>query len=172
MQTLNRPYGTEQAVVAPQNPAINRWAIINRPSGTKRAICYHEFLVERMNGRTRMSSPFSENPYQTPETPTDPAPNPAPSRSRRYSTEAIAALVCSSVGCAFCGILVDPPFCGALMVEPISLILSIIALSKIRNDPNLQGRGMAMAGMVISISVLAMSLLVLLILFGASFRSR
>jgi hypothetical protein len=117
-----------------------------------------------------MSSPFSENPYQTPETPTDPPPNPATSRSRRYCTEAITALVCSSVGCAFCGALVDPPFCGALMVEPIALIVSIIALKKTREDPYLKGRGMAIAGMVISIAIIALNILALLFFFGVAVR--
>jgi hypothetical protein len=118
-----------------------------------------------------MSSPFSENPYQTPQAPLEPPPpDPSPLRSRRYCTEAIAALVCSSVGCAFCGILVDPPFCGALVVEPIALILSIVALKKTRDDPNLKGRGMAIAGMVISIIIWALSIFSLLIFFAISFR--
>lgn len=118
-----------------------------------------------------MSSPFSENPYQAPQASLEPPPH-DPFRSRRYCTEAIAALVCSSVGCAFCVILVGPPPCGALIVEPIALILSIIALRKIRNDPNLQGRGSAIAAMVISISVLVLTALAMLSFFALSFRRR
>jgi peptidyl-prolyl cis-trans isomerase B (cyclophilin B) len=107
-----------------------------------------------------MSSPFSENPYQTPQAPLGPPPYyPSPFRSPRNCTEAIAALVCSIAGLFVCGIL----------VEPMALVLSIVALKKIRADPYLQGRGMAIAGMVISIVVLVLSILWLLFVFGIFF---
>ncbi len=65
-------------------------------------------------------------------------------------------MVCSLVGLLVCGIL----------LEPIAFVLSIVALKKIRDEPNLQGGGMAIAGMVISIIVFALSLLWLLFVFG------
>jgi hypothetical protein len=108
-----------------------------------------------------MSSPFSENPYQTPQAPLEPPPYyPSPFRSPRNCTEAIAALVCANVGMFFCGIF---PGCSFL-IEPIALVLSIVALKKTRDDPNLKGRGMALAGMVISIVVLVLSILWLLLM--------
>jgi hypothetical protein len=121
-----------------------------------------------------MSSPFSDNPYQSPEAPLEPPPpEPCPPRSPRYCVEAIAALVCSSVGCAFCGILVDPPICGVVVVEPIALILSMVTLKKTRDDPTLKGRGMAVAGMVVSIaSFVLIAVLWELFLIGISNRPR
>ncbi len=110
-----------------------------------------------------MSSPFSDNPYESPQSPPGPSPYyPPPFRSPEYCTEAIAALVCSLVGLLICG----------FVVEPIALVLSIVALKKTRDDPNLQGRGMAIAGLVISIVVLALTVLSLLIVFGVAFRAR
>jgi hypothetical protein len=109
-----------------------------------------------------MSSPFSENPYQTPEAPIGPPPPPYPSpfRSPRCP-EATAGLVCSIVGLLVCGIV----------LEPIALILSIVALKKIRDDPSLEGHGMAITGLVISIVVLVLSVLWLLFGFGIFFWS-
>ncbi len=108
-----------------------------------------------------MSSPFSENPYQTPQAPLEPPPYPSPFRSPPCS-EAIAALVCSIAGLFVCGIL----------VEPIALVLSIVALKKIRDDPNLQGHGMAIAGMVISIVAIVLAVLAVLFCIGIALWSR
>jgi hypothetical protein len=52
-----------------------------------------------------------------------------------------------------------------MLLEPVALLLSIVALRKIRDDPNPQGRGMAIAGMVISIGVLVPMIFLLLIVF-------
>jgi hypothetical protein len=96
-----------------------------------------------------MSSPFSENPYQSPQSSCDPSPHdPLPSdpfapASSRYCTEAIAALVCAIIGfvpCLLC-----------ILLEPIAMVLSISALRRMRREPNLKGHGMAIAGMIISV---------------------
>ncbi len=116
-----------------------------------------------------MSAPFSENPYQTPEAPLDPPPYDAsPFRSPQYCTEAIAALTCSLVGVVFVCIFA---YC-TILIEPAALILSIVALKRIRGDPNLEGRGLAIAAMVISIVILALAALLLLIVFGILFWRR
>ena len=107
-----------------------------------------------------MSSPFSENPYQTPQAPIGPPPFPSPFGSPRYCTEAIVALVCSIVG----------PMVCAILLEPTALVLSIIALKKIREDPYLKGRGMAIAAVVISIAIIALNILALLFFFGVAVR--
>jgi hypothetical protein len=110
-----------------------------------------------------MASPFSENPYQSPEAPLEPPPSYAsPFRTSRNCTEAIAALVCSLAGLLVCQIL----------LEPVALVLSLVALKKIRHDPTLQGRGMAITGMVISIIVLVLNALVILFVIGVAVRGR
>ena len=55
-----------------------------------------------------MSSPFSENPYQTPRRRWSRRPIIRLLSVRPYCTEAIAALVCSLVGMLVCGILLEP----------------------------------------------------------------
>ncbi len=102
-----------------------------------------------------MSSPFSENPYQTPQAPLDPVPYPSALRSPRYCWEAITALVCAIVGiipCLLC-----------ILLEPFALVLSISALRKIHGDANLKGHGIAIAGMIISIVGLGLIALYILI---------
>lgn len=106
-----------------------------------------------------MSSPSSENPYQTPQAPLGPPRYPSRFRSRNYCTEAIVALIFAVVGLFLCCII---PACS-ICLESIALVLSIVAFKKIGNDPSLQGRGMAIAAMVISICVLAPSLLLWLL---------
>jgi hypothetical protein len=103
-----------------------------------------------------MSSPFSENPYQTPEASLDPPPNPSPFRSPRYCWEAITALVCAVIG-------IVPCLLSTIILEPFALVLSISALRKTRGDPNLKGRGIAIAGMTISIVGLLLIVLYILI---------
>jgi drug/metabolite transporter superfamily protein YnfA len=131
-----------------------------------------------------MSPSSSENPYRTPQSP----PYRPPFHSSRYCTQAIVALVCSFVGLVVCGIVaawvhdaLATPVCWyvglflcGIVLEPTALSLSIVGLKKTREDPNLKGRAMATAGVVISVIVLVLSILVLLSIFwyDGSFRWR
>jgi hypothetical protein len=83
---------------------------------------------------------------------TDPSRSRPSPRGSQHCTEASRALIYSLVGLVIC----------APIVEPIALFLSIRALKKIRDDPRLEGRGMAIAALVISIIAIPLAILVIL----------
>ena len=48
---------------------------------------------------------------------------------------------------------------GLVCCSPVGIILSVIALSQISGDPSQKGKGLAQAGLIISILSLALSLI-------------
>lgn len=88
------------------------------------------------------------------------APGPGAFAPQRKSEPlALASLICSGVGlCGFC--------CGLFLMAAIAgIVCGHLALSRIKANPELEGRGLAMAGLVIGYIVIAVWLAWVL-LFG------
>ncbi|MBE7076296.1 MAG: DUF4190 domain-containing protein [Clostridiales bacterium] len=73
-------------------------------------------------------------------------------QTKKFSGKAIAGFVLSLAGIVFAGMI-----CGI-----IGLILSSIALKNIKNNENLRGKGLAIAGLVISI----IDIVIMIIYYG------
>ena len=71
--------------------------------------------------------------------PSGSSPVPPPVAPSRTEPLAIVSLVLSILGCVCCGFLLCIP----------GIICGHLALSKIAREPGLQGRGMAMAGLIL-----------------------
>jgi hypothetical protein len=56
IETFNRPYGTIAAIDSPSSPAMNRWAIVKRPSGSKSSQ-FHGIRSRKMWVRTTHGMP-------------------------------------------------------------------------------------------------------------------
>lgn len=74
-------------------------------------------------------------------------------QNRRTSGISIAALVCG-----ICGIL---PYIGFLM-SVLGIIFGAVGISQTGKDPNLGGRGMAIAGLVLGIAMIALWIILIL----------
>lgn len=74
-----------------------------------------------------------------------------------------SGLAIASFVCSLCGI----PFC---LISVVGLVLGIIALVQIKNDPYKRGKGFAIAGVIISSIMVAILLFytALIIVFAAS----
>lgn len=76
---------------------------------------------------------------------------PQPGRTNGMS---IASLVLGLVGL---------PLCFLLVPSLLAVIFGFVGLSQIKNDPSQRGRGMAIAGVVLGASILALVVLALVV---------
>lgn len=115
------------------------------------------------------SLPPAPNPYAAPLQPyTDPRYAPIYPAPRPASGLAITSLVCGIVGVVFGTFLfwVVLPFIASV----VAIITGHVALRKTKEDPNLGGRGMAFAGLIMGYAMTAIQLiLVAVIVFGFVF---
>ena len=77
-----------------------------------------------------------------------------PAPVNKNNSMAVAGLVCSLVGL---------PCCGLVLFSVLGLIFSAIALRQINRDPTQGGKGMAIAGLIISLVTLFFAIVVWLV---------
>ena len=73
----------------------------------------------------------------------------SPTPARKNNSMAVSGLVCSLIGL---------PCCGLFIFSVLGLIFSIIGLKQINRDPSQGGKNMAIAGLVISLVTLFLSI--------------
>jgi hypothetical protein len=105
-------------------------------------------------------APMAERPWQPPPPP------PRPTVQRQQSGLAVASFVAGIVGLTFGW------FCMFPVAGLMAVILALVALGQLRNSPNLSGRGLAIAGLImggINLSFLLLWIIwfVLSLVFGS-----
>lgn len=105
------------------------------------------------------SSPAAASPTVPPSQAGPPSIPPATVTGRRTEPLAIWSLVLSLFSLACCGFVLGIP----------GIICGHLALSKMQRDPQLEGRGMAMAGLVIGYAAIALWLMYVVFFGGSSF---
>jgi len=92
--------------------------------------------LKNRKGENRMTNGQQPYEYGAPQQPGYGAPMP---QQQKTDGMAIASMVCSLVGLCIAGIILGL----------VGIILGIISLGRIKKNPNLKGKGMALTGIIV-----------------------